>query len=342
MPDAVNKARLKSRKRMLLGMLGIVLILVLSFGGWVYKAKTQRDLNRQLIAVVLDGDAEAAQSLLKRGADPNIRNVPEQPLSLLRLIRHAFHKDSKTAQDHMDSESRTMLEMALDIDGEHDPENENVALVKVLLDAGARTEDSSFCHQTPLMWAISYDRLQTVQTLLDHGADLLAKDDRAQLPIYFLNDRGTDELKIAELLVKRGSDVNAVDYKGTTPLMNLIGGRKEDLQVVQFLIAHGADVNARSQGGYSALLVSTDIQDSQITRLLLEHGAEVNVYDFKDKNSALQKAVEHDSLQEIAMLIAYGADVNHRNKAGETALSLAKKQNYPKRIRLLEAAGAKQ
>jgi len=42
----------------------------------------------------------------------------------------------------------------------------------------------------------------------------------------------------------------------------------------------------------------------------------------------------------VKLLLAHGADVNHRNKAGQTALSLAKQRGYKKTMGLLEKAGA--
>jgi len=144
-------------------LLCILVLVAALFGGWLYHAKTQRDLNMRLLGAVRKGDVEAARLLLLHGADPNIRDVPQQ-LSLWQQIQRAFHQNSQKADDR----KSTLLELAFD------SEYENPPMVKVLLDAGARPDDSSHAHVTLLMTAVSFDQLQTVRTLLDHGANPLA------------------------------------------------------------------------------------------------------------------------------------------------------------------------
>lgn len=246
-------------------------------------------------------------------------------------------------------------------------------MIKVLLDAGARPDDCSEGRTTPLMMAVLGDRLETAQTLLDHGANPLARDDTGQLPIHYLAFAEGSQLKVVELLVKRGNNVNAADNEGETVLMKALH-KRVDVSILRSLIAHGANVNARSKNGNSALLEATGVGDVRTILQLLEYGAEVNVCD-SDKFTPLHKAIQEpsralikallahgakiDALNKygdtplticvrggsrphiVEVLIEHGADVNHRNNAGETALSLAKKQNYTKTIQLLEAAGAK-
>ena len=267
MRDAVNKVRKLTRSKLLIGTLGVVLVLALSFGGWVYRAKTQRDLNMQLLGAVRKGDAEAARSLLKRGADPNIRDVPQQPLTLWQQIRYAFHKDRQTVQGQMP----TVLEMAMHSDSDPNPRMVNAALVKTLLEAGAHPDDCSEDHITPLMVAVQFDSPQTVQMLLDHGANPLARDDDGLRPIHYLTGNDTDELKIADLLIKSGEDVNVTDNTGNTPLMNISGS--ENIPTVRYLIAHNANVNQRNEGGNTALTIAESEEEKETIRLLKAAGA---------------------------------------------------------------------
>ena len=267
MRDSVNKVLRLRRRILLIGTLGIVLALTLSFGGWVYKAKTQRDLNRQLLSAVRDGNTEAAQALLERGADPNIRDVPQQQLSLWQQIRYAFHKDPQTVQGQMP----TVLEMAMQSDSDPDPRVVNAALVKTLLEAGARPDECSEDHTTLLMAAVGRDSLQTVQMLLDRGANPLARDDDGMRPIHYLTGNDTDELKIADLLLKSGEEVNVTDNRGNTPLMTISGSK--NIPTVRYLIAHGANVNQRNEGGNTALTLAESEDEKETIRLLKAAGA---------------------------------------------------------------------
>jgi len=208
----------------------------LSFCGWVYKAKTQRDLNMKLLAVVLDGDVEATRSLLKRGADPNIRNEPQQPLSRWQQIQYVFHKDSQTAQD----QNATLLEMAMYSDGYDTSEPVNVALIKTLLEAGARPNDYSDGDRTPLITAVRYDSPQTVRILLDHGArvDVLDNDDNTPLMCCIQLPRRAEDTDIMKLLIAQGADVNHRNKAGNTALS--LARKDEDKQSIRLLEAAGA------------------------------------------------------------------------------------------------------
>ena len=390
MSSTVNKIRLQRHKRILLGTLGTVLAVALSFCGWVYRAKTQRDLNTKLLGAVRKENADAARLLLAHGADPNIRDVTQQPVSLWKQIRHAFHKDELSSDSQADNDKPTVLDMVFQSksvrfgDIEEVP-NENVPLAKALLDAGARSDDSFQRHITPLMKAVSFDQLRTVKLLLDHGANPMAHDDQGRRPMHYIGAiglDGADRLEIVQLLVKRGAVIDATDNDGSTPLMDIAAGCK-DVRVVQFLVAHGANVNLRSKDGNSALLMSTSFGRTETTRFLLEHGAQVNVHD-QNENTPLANAAVMNSILDIKMLLAlgakvdainrngdtpliycvsfcnslgadmstsleimrllidHGADISHRNKEGDSALSLAKKVNWGEAIELLEAAGARQ
>jgi len=266
MADGLQITHKQRRRKALLGTLGIVFILAVSFCGWVYKAKTQRDLNRQLLQSVLDEDAEATRSLLKRGADPNIRNEPQQPLSLWQQIRYVFHKDSQTAQD----KNATLLGMAMYSDSADTSEPVDVALIKTLLEAGARPDDCSDGHITPLMVAVQYDSPQAVWILLDHGANPLAKDDDGRHPIHFMERDDPDALTIADLLIKSGEDVNAADNFGRTALTNSCSYK--NIRTIRFLIAHGADVNQGHKGS-TPLSLTKSWGNKQIVRLLEAAGA---------------------------------------------------------------------
>lgn len=302
---------MKTRKRrrwiILFAAFGTIIVPSLVFCAWVYKTKSRhtvatapRNLNTKLLAAVKANDTEAAKTLLAQGADPNIRDVPQQT----EVGSHTI--------DRKDSHKRTLLEMAIGlnsevfVESERAPDIENAPLVKALLDAGARTEDSSDRHRTPLMKAVNMDELRTVQLLLDHGANPLARDDQGKLPIHFMRCETDTELKIADLLLKRGTDINAADDQGWTPLTGCFTEGESNIPMTQFLIAHGANVNTQTIEGDSVLMDAASMGDRNAMKLLVEHGA----------------------------------DVDCHNKKGDTALSLAKNANATECIRLLKAAGA--
>jgi len=361
MPDVMNRARPPLRFKALLA--AIVVLTLLS--GWYYNTKKRIALTAQLVVAVKKNDTAAALQLLSQGADPDARDAPERPLSFWQLIKHALHRDGSDANYNIYLTARTVLETALDAD------HANVALAKALLEAGAHADDSSKYGVTPLMTAVSLDQLDRVQMLLEHGANPLAKDNNGQLPIHHIANNLGSQLEIVELLFKGGADVNAADNEGRTPLINSV--TYGDVGVMRLLLAHGASVNAKSKEGVTALLTAVSTNDADAVQLLLEHGADVNASDASKRTplcdaalntqpEIVKQLLEHgakvdpidmngdtpltaslengDNPDVIRVLLAHHADVRHRNKNDQTALSIAEKGNYGESIILLKVAGA--
>lgn len=381
MRDSTAKKPVPKSRNALFVTLATLAVLGVSFFGWVYKAKTRRELSIQLLGAVRNNDTEAVKSLLVRGADPNSSESMEKQQSVWQQLAHAArHNDpSDFAKPTLavssswasvdlppDKHDYTALETAVFLD------SENVDIIEALLKAGAGVEGSTDDHRTPLMHAVRQGRLKTVQALLAHGANPLARDARGRLPVHHIGSIG-NSIAIIDLLLKQGNEVDAIDNENRTPLMSHRIYARSNVTTLQYLVAKGANVNARSKGGGSALLMATMNHNTEAIQLLLEHGAQVNVYD-KNKNTALGEALRSENIANVELLLAHGADinatisggetpltsclqrddpallkillanrpdVNHRNNAGDTALSLAKKGHFTECIRLLEAAGAK-
>jgi ankyrin repeat protein len=89
-------------------------------------------------------------------------------------------------------------------------------------------------------WQIpTFSRMvDTVQILINHGADVAALDMTQQTPLHIASSSGVVE--IARLLIKHGADVDAQNEIHSTPLH--LASSKE---IVQLLVEHGADVTAQ-------------------------------------------------------------------------------------------------
>lgn len=65
------------------------------------------------------------------------------------------------------------------------------------------------------MWKFD-TKVETVQVLLEHDADVTARDDTHSTPLHLAASEGS--LEITQLLVKYGAAINARDGNGKTPL----------------------------------------------------------------------------------------------------------------------------
>ncbi|XP_033887112.1 poly [ADP-ribose] polymerase tankyrase-2-like isoform X4 [Acipenser ruthenus] len=140
---------------------------------------------------------------------------------------------------------------------------------------------------TALHFAAGYNRVAVVEYLLQHGADVHAKDKGGLVPLH--NACSYGHYEVAELLVTHGAVVNVADLWKFTPLHE--AAAKGKYEICKLLLQHGADPTKKNRDGNTPLdLVKdgdTDIQDLlragynnlEVAEYLLQHGAEVNSQD---------------------------------------------------------------
>ena len=117
------------------------------------------------------------------------------------------------------------------------------------LEHGADVNACRKDHWTPLHFASHYGKSETVQLLLDHGANINAEDNLLKIPLHHVAAGQyvveEDGVRISQLLLERGADVNAQDINDETPLhLASFSGR---LGIVRVLLEHATRRNDRDQ-----------------------------------------------------------------------------------------------
>jgi ankyrin repeat protein len=120
----------------------------------------------------------------------------------------------------------------------------------------------------------------------------------------------------------QGADINFKNKEGFTPLIVLMESVKEPRpRTIKIMLKNGADVTIQSDMGGHALAAACVRGWLPVVKLLIE--ANVNMihkYIYENNNSSLLIAVMHNFLDVARLLIEHGADVNHSNTSGVTAL----------------------
>ena len=122
------------------------------------------------------------------------------------------------------------------------------------------------------------------------------------------------QLPMVERLLEEGYAVDETDFEGHTPLIDAI--LRGHLDIVELLVLY-SEIDFPAETNRTALMFAAQTNAIDSLKVLLDAGADVNIRD-KDGNTALILGVKHADI--LAMLLAHGAMINVQNKSGVTAL----------------------
>jgi uncharacterized protein len=263
--------------------------------------------NPRLEQAIKSGDRQAAQSLLRQGADVNAA----------------------------DPDGTTPLHWAA--------EAGDTEMAQMLLRAGANAKARNRYGVTPLSLAASNGNGALVALLLKAGADPAATLPNGETILMKAARSGNPEA--VRLLLERGSDVNARESSyGETALM--WAAAENHPEAVELLLQHGAQIDARSdemkyeqdrfglegvmtilpRGHWTALMYAARQGSLEAARALLTAGAALNLTD-PDSTTALVLAIINGHFDTAAMMVEKGADPNIADTAGMAALYAAVDMN---------------
>lgn len=237
-------------------------------------------------------------------------------------------------------------------------------VVERLLKAGANPNSARQTGETVLMTAARSGSLEAVKLLLDHGADVNAKESRRGQTalMWAAAERHPD---VMQALIGRGADIRVRSKGGFTAL--LFAAQQGDRASAERLLAAGADINETTPDGATALLVATisglqrfetdDVVASATTvarnhgpliTFLLEKGANPNAADAAGV-TPLHAAALHANVDLVRAFLPHGANPNPRlvknppglvDMVGATPFLLAAFAADAGIMRLLAANGA--
>ncbi|PTB57717.1 hypothetical protein M431DRAFT_479284 [Trichoderma harzianum CBS 226.95] len=168
----------------------------------------------------------------------------------------------------------------------------------------------------------SGSRIDFVQRLLDHGADvnILNTDNQSALYTAAL-DR---EEALVKLLLEKGAKVNEMTTSNLTPLYFAV----PEPDIVRLLLEKGADPDSSKNAGFTSLMHAAWFSYNESLELLLDHNANLELaYDGDDENlrgwTALSCAVSQASKETVRILADRGADLKRLSEQGVPALHQA-------------------
>lgn len=176
---------------------------------------------------------------------------------------------------------------------------------------------------------------EEVYRWIDDGGDLAARDSGENTPLGVAVGHIEEDVVIAAL-IKAGGDVNARNQFEATPA-HYAAWKNENPAVLETLLQAGAEVNAQDKDNRTPLHWTTGWRENPLamTEALLQAGAEANGRDRDGLTPLHFAAASNQDSAVIAVLVAYGANLDHENAAGETPLDVAQKENHAEMVAYL-------
>jgi len=118
--------------------------------------------------------------------------------------------------------------------------------------------------KTPLHFAASYEQVEAMALLKEHGADLNAHDTTGMTPLHAAAMFG--RLEAVRWLVEEGADPMARDHFGDTALHTaaIFGAGN----VIQYLLSQGLPLDDKNESGHTALDLARKYHQERVVAYL--------------------------------------------------------------------------
>jgi len=253
--------------------------------------------------------------LLEKGAEVNIKNASGAS---------PLHEAARSGNITM---MRTLLNYGADIKAQDAngnstlhvavPSDSHLEAISLFLSNGANVNLRDEHGDSPLHIAILLNRSENIiRTLLSNGADVTIRDIDGKTPLYLAIERG--RANYIPILLEYRSDIFAVDNKGYTPFERAFG---EDPAIIFSLITDETVYQNDSNGNTILHLTTRSGGNTYIMNRILDHGASIDARN-KAGDTSLTIAVRQNEEDAGFLLLDRGADIFAANAKGESPLYL--------------------
>uniref|UniRef100_A0A671RHL9 Tankyrase-2 n=1 Tax=Sinocyclocheilus anshuiensis TaxID=1608454 RepID=A0A671RHL9_9TELE len=273
--------------------------------------------------------------------------VPHFPLSAHSLSM-SVRRFSGVMESSWSAEPRELFEACRSEDLER--------VKKLVCPVNVNSRDTAGRKSTPLHFAAGFGRRDVVDYLLQHGANVHARDDGGLISLH--NACSFGHAEVVNLLLQHGADANSRDNWNYTPLHEATIKGKIDVCIV--LLQHGAEPTIRNTDGRTALdlaepstkaVLTGDYRkdellesarsgnEEKLMSLLTPLNVNCHASDGR-KSTPLHLAAGYNRVKTVQLLLQHGADVHAKDKGDLVPLHNACSYGHYEVAELLVKHGA--
>ena len=209
------------------------------------------------------------------------------------------------------------------------------SVVETLLVGGADPNQATGREDTALMVSAMAGHHNIVATLLAHGADPNQSKEKGCTALMLAAQDGEDS--VVKALLVGGADPNQATDRDDTALM--LAAEAGEGSVVETLLAGGADPNHAAVDGDTALMLAAQEGRLSIAHSLLARFADPNSVTTDDGVTAMMLATIDGHVDMVALLLAYGGDIDIVDDLDDTVMDKARRNNHPAMVDCLDTIG---
>lgn len=194
-----------------------------------------------------------------------------------------------------------------------------------------------YVYDTSLIRAIKISDPDRVRTLMYAHVDVNEKNYAGITPLTVAAEKGN--MEIIKMLVEDGkAQINEKSSYGVTPIISASAAGNSE--VIVYLVDNGAEVTVKDDMGKTPLLYAIRFDQPQaIESLVKGDNAAIDLPD-PTGNAPIIYAAQDDLLNNVKVLLKYGANPNYRNpSSGLSALAAAAAEGHTQIIRALVKTG---
>ena len=216
-------------------------------------------------------------------------------------------------------------------------------VVKALIKKGAKPDARDQHGDTALIYAAEHTgKTDIMDMLLSAGADIHAKNNMGNSALILAAANEFYSGQNVPFLISRGANVNDTGSLGYTPLMQA-SLHNSTGTAIALLQSEGININVRQNYGKTAFNIAViNARDTEILEAFLIAGADINTQSDDDSTPIITETIRRNSHAKtiIPFLVANGAEIDARDRHGQTALMDACQFGAPWQAKLLVSLGA--